>query len=306
MIAIDLGSNTFRAVEMACETLEPVRMYEKIVKTADRLHETGEISDAALERIVSAAEEAKMRLDFSQKVVAVTTEAIRKASNADDVIAAIARRTGISFRVISGEEEAKYTLLAVKSRLEKSGFESDAFVMVDIGGGSTEIVFYQAGKVSIESFPVGIVTVAQAYDSLEAIEAALPALMEPMAEHAARAKASGYHPKRFVPTAGTPTTVAAMKLGMDYATYDPKRINGARLLREELKTQLCRLLALDEKARQMLVGVGREDLIAAGILIFDHLYEILGFDEAVVIDDGLREGVAIAECRQLNIHEIFD
>jgi exopolyphosphatase/guanosine-5'-triphosphate,3'-diphosphate pyrophosphatase len=306
MIAVDLGSNTFRALEMACDSLEPVNMYEKIVGTADRLHETGKISDAALERIVAAAEEAKRRLDFSQKVAAVTTEAIRKASNADDVLAAIFRRTGISFRLISGEEEAKYTLLAVKNRIEKSGFESGAFVMVDIGGGSTEIVFYRGGSVSIESFPVGIVTVAQAYGSPEAIEAALPALMEPMVEHVARAKAAGFYPKRFVSTAGTPTTVAAMKLGMNYTTYDPKKINGTTLSREDLRIQLRRLLSLDKKARQELVGVGREDLIAAGILIFERLYDILGFDEAIVVDDGLREGVAIAECRQLNIHEIFD
>jgi len=65
------------------------------------------------------------------------------------------------------------------------------------------------------------------------------------------------------------------------------------------------LLSLDEKSRQELVGVGREDLIVAGILIFRYLYDLLGFDKACVVDDGLREGVAIAECKQLNIDEIF-
>jgi exopolyphosphatase/guanosine-5'-triphosphate,3'-diphosphate pyrophosphatase len=108
---------------------------------------------------------------------------------------------------------------------------------------------------------------------------------------------AGFAPRLFVPTAGTPTTVAAMKLGMTYATYDPLRVNGTPLAKGELRTQLKRLLSLDERARQVLVGVGREDLIAAGILIFERLYGILGFDEAVVIDDGLREGVAIAACR---------
>jgi exopolyphosphatase/guanosine-5'-triphosphate,3'-diphosphate pyrophosphatase len=96
-----------------------------------------------------------------------------------------------------------------------------------------------------------------------------------------------------------------MKLGMTYATYDPVRVNGTLLHREELKTQLRRLLALEERQRQALVGVGREDLIAAGILLFDSLYGVLGFDEAVVVDDGLREGVAIAECRKLSPDEIL-
>ncbi len=66
-----------------------------------------------------------------------------------------------------------------------------------------------------------------------------------------------------------------------------------------------RLLSLDEKSRQELVGVGREDLIVAGILIFKSLYALLGFNEAYVVDDGLREGVAIAECKQFDIDKIF-
>jgi len=305
MIAIDLGSNTFRAIEMVCDTFEVVGEFERVVRTADGLHQTGQISEAAVERIIEAAEEAKKVLDFSQKVVAVTTEAIRKASNSQAVLDTIADHTGIKFRLISGEEEAKYTLLAVISRLEKLGLQCDTFVMVDIGGGSTEVVFYDHGRVLIKSFPVGILTVAQAYGSLEAIQEALPKLMKSISDHVNQAKTEGFTPDCFISTAGTPTTIAAMKLGMNYQTYDPQKINGTQLTREDLKRELDRLLALDEKERQKLVGVGREDLIAAGVLIFDQLYHILDFGLATVIDDGLREGVAIAECRQLNIHEIF-
>jgi len=305
MIAIDLGSNTFRAIEMACDTFETVAEFERVVRTADGLHQTGKISDTAVERIIEATEDAKKVLDFSQKVVAVTTEAIRKASNAQEVLDTIANRTGVNFRLIPGEEEAKYTLLAVISRFEKLGLKCNTFVMVDIGGGSTEVVFYDRGRVLIESFPVGILTVAQAYGSPEAIQKALPTLMQSMSDHVAKAKAEGFAPDCFISTAGTPTTIAAMKLGMDYKTYDPQRINGTQLTREDLDRELTKLLALDKEERQKLVGVGREDLIAAGVLIFDQLYQILNFELATVIDDGLREGVAIAECRQLKIHEIF-
>ena len=296
VIAIDLGSNTFRAVEFSCETLEAVAQYEKIVRTADGMVDTGKISEEAVERIVRAAEEAREKLDFGQKVAAVTTEAIRKAENAEEVLDEIEKRTGISFRVVTGEEEAKLTLLAVRTRLEKMHLDGGSFVMIDIGGGSTEVVFYEKGKTLIESFPVGIVRVAQSYGTVERIEGSLAGLMAPVAEYAARAKRLGFDPGLLVATAGTPTTVAAMKLGMDYSTYDPGRINGTKLYRADLRIQLRRLLALGMKERQALVGVGREDLIAAGILIFDRLYEILGFTEAVVVDDGLREGVAIAEC----------
>ncbi len=303
---MDLGSNTFRAVEIDCRTLEPVADYEKIVRTADGLVKTGRISDAAVERIVEAAEEAKARLDFDRGVRGVTTEAIRRAENAEEVLRILKERTGIDFRVIGGEEEARYTLLAVRTRLQKLEREHNRFVMVDIGGGSTEIAFFQEGTVRIESFPLGIVTVAQRYGSLEKIAEVLPGLTKRMVCHIERAREEGFVPELFVPTAGTPTTVAAMKLGMEYDTYDPRRVNGTPLIPDDLDEQLNRLLALDEEERSRLVGVGREDLIAAGILIFRHLYEVLGFDRAVVVDDGLREGVAIAECRNLDVGKIFD
>ncbi len=305
MIAIDLGSNTFRAIEIDCESLEPVAEYEKIVRTADGLQATGRISPEAVARIVAAANEAKKRLDFSQGVTAVTTEAVRQATNGAEVLREIEKQTGLKFRILSGEEEARYTLLAVKTRLEKLGMKSDAFVLADIGGGSTEIVFFREGRVLAKSFSIGIVTIAQRFGSLEAIEKGLDEVMDPLRRWVMARRAEGFETSRFVATAGTPTTVAAMKLGMNYATYDAKRINGTKLVKEDLERQLRRLLALDETARQELVGVGREDLIAAGILILEKLYDIFETTEAIVVDDGLREGIAIAECRGLKPDEIF-
>lgn len=296
MVAVDLGSNTLRGVQIDCETLEPVAWFEKIVRTADGIHESGRIGEDAVVRIVEALKEAKRVIDFSQPVAAVTTEALRRASNAEEVLKRIKRECGVDFRVIGGDEEAHYTLLAVKKRLDKMGVESDNFVMADLGGGSTEILFFDSGRIESRSFDIGIVTVAQRYGSVEKIEQALPLLMREMEKFAGNMKTEGLCPKLFVSTAGTPTTVAAMKLGMDYSTYDAKRVNGTALYREDLKIQMDRLLSLDEESRRKLVGVGREDLIAAGILILNGLYSLLGFDESVVIDDGLREGVAIAGC----------
>ncbi|BBG65509.1 exopolyphosphatase [Hydrogenimonas sp.] len=295
-VAVDLGSNTFRVVQMECTSLEPVAWYEKIVRTADGLHESGKISEAAVERILEAAKEAKGVIDLSLPTFAVTTEALRKASNAEEVLERIKKESGLNFRIISGAEEADFTLLAVKKRLEKLGVESESFVMADIGGGSTEILFYEAGRVCSGSFGVGIVTVAQKYGSLEKIEEALPAVMGDIYEFVRKTRAEGYSPRTFVSTAGTPTTVAAMKLGMTYESYSAKEVNGTILKREDLKRQFERLLALDEESRRKLVGVGREDLIAAGILILERLFEAVGFEETTVIDDGLREGLAIAGC----------
>jgi len=297
MIAIDLGSNTLRVLEYDCIVRKQTFIYEKVVKTADGLASSGKINDEALQRIISAIEEAQEQIDFtSQRIKAVTTEAVRRASNASQVLQAIEQETGVCFEIISGEEEAKLTLLAVKNRLTKLQYASDTFVLVDIGGGSTELIFHYKDETIIKSFPIGIVTIAQTYKMLESIEQALPREMLDIQMFCAELYATKDKPAAFVATAGTPTTVAAMKLGFNYETYDASKINGTHLKKEELDLYLKKLLSLPFEAREQAVGTGRSDLISAGILIYKYLYKLLEFDSCVVIDDGLREGVALDIC----------
>jgi len=143
VIAIDLGSNTLRILEYDCQADKPVAEFEKIVKTADGLKEHGFINDAAIVRVIAAIKEAKSMIDFSVHTIkAVTTEALRQASNKEQVLRKIEQETGIVFEIISGEKEAEYTLLAVKNRLNKLQYASRSFVLVDIGGGSTELIFH--------------------------------------------------------------------------------------------------------------------------------------------------------------------
>ena len=297
MVAIDLGSNTLRVLAYDCEKMEAVAEFEKIVKTADGLGETGLINDAALQRVIEAIREAQAQIDFSgQTVHAVTTEAVRRASNRDAVLARIEAETGVKFEIISGEREAHLTLLAVRERLKKLQYASEAFVLVDIGGGSTELTFCYADETITKSFPIGIVTIAQQYGGLDAIREALPQKMRAMEQFVSKTVTSWGEVASFVATAGTPTTVAAMKLGQSYATYDAAKINGTILAKEELWLYLEKLLAMPFEKREEAVGTGRSDLIAAGILIFERLYTILGQKQCIVIDDGLREGVALEEC----------
>jgi exopolyphosphatase / guanosine-5'-triphosphate,3'-diphosphate pyrophosphatase len=301
MIAIDLGSNTLRVLEYDCSTGTQISEYEKIVKTADDLAEHGSINSASISRIISAIQEAQKQIDFSSsEVKAVTTEAVRRASNADDVLFQIEKETGVAFEIISGEEEARLTLLAVKHRLSKLQYASDTFVLVDIGGGSTELIFHYKNETIIKSFPVGIVTIAQSYETLDNIQKALPKEMLEMQMFCAKVYATKGKVNSFVATSGTPTTVAAMKLGQTYATYDAKKINGTSLEMAELDFYLKKLLSLSFDEREIAVGVGRSDLIAAGILIFKELYSIVEFDACVVIDDSLREGVALEACLSLH------
>jgi len=298
MIAIDLGSNTLRVLEYDCKRQKQIAQYEKIVKTADGLAEHGFINDATISRVIAAIKETQAKIDFSShEIRAVATEAIRRASNSDAVLHKIKKETDVSFVIITGEEEARLTLIAVKNRLDKLQHNSDRFVLVDIGGGSTELIFHYDNEMISKSFPVGIVTIAQTYETLESIGNALPKEMFDMQMFCAEMYATKGKPNSFVATAGTPTTVAAMKLGFNYETYDANKINGTSLLKVELDFYLKKLLSMPFEEREIAVGTGRSDLIAAGILIYKQLYTMLEFENCVVIDDGLREGVALEMCQ---------
>ncbi|AKF24462.1 phosphatase [Sulfurovum lithotrophicum] len=299
VVALDLGSNTLRVTKLECWSGRFIAAYEKIVKTADMLERTGVIHHEAVDRVIYAIKEAKQKINFSDaKVRAVATEAIRQALNSKDVLARIKKETGIGFEIILGEEEARLTLLAVKHRLEKLHFAAKDFVLVDIGGGSTELIFRYGEEVFSKSFPVGIVTIAQRYETLEQIETALPEVMLDIQMYCAEVYATKGRPEAFIATAGTPTTVAAMKLGQTYENYDAKKINGTSLKQEELDLYLKKLLSMPFEEREIMVGTGRSDLIAAGILIFKEIYNIVEFESCIVIDDGLREGVALDSCKE--------
>ncbi len=299
MIAIDLGSNTLRVTKLDCQSGKFLIGFEKIVKTADMLTNTGVIHHEAVDRVIYAIKEAKKKIDFSEnRVKAVTTEALRRAANSKEVLERIEKETGISFEVISGEEEARLTLLAVKHRLNRLHFASKSFVLIDIGGGSTELIFAYPDKVISRSFPVGIVTLAQRYQDLEGISTALPQEMLELERFCIEIYAEQGKVDSFIATAGTPTTVAAMKLGQTYDCYNPKKINGTSIVKQELDFYLKKLLNMPFNEREIIVGVGRSDLIAAGILIYKQLFSIVEFESCLVIDDGLREGVALEACQQ--------
>ena len=300
MIAIDLGSNTVRVLAYDCKSEKQLYGYEKVVKTADGLAEFGTINDAAVQRVIAALKVAQSQLDFSeQNIRAVTTEAVRRASNSADVLRQIKKATGVDFEIITGEEEARLTLFAVQNRLKKLHYASDTFVLVDIGGGSTELIFHYGKESVSKSFQVGIVTIAQSYENLDNIEKALPREMLDMQRFCAEIYATKGKPNSFVATAGTPTTVAAMKLGFNYETYDAHKINGTALIKDELDFYLNKLLDMPFEEREIAVGTGRSDLIAAGILIYKQLYTLLEFNKCVVVDDGLREGVALDMCHKI-------
>ena len=299
VVAIDLGSNTCRAIEYDCATGRFGREYERIVKTADRMHETGRISDGAVERVIGALKAADELFDLQKTPYrAVTTAAMRMAENSGDVLERIEASTGVRFEIIDADREAFYSLTAVRARLGQLGTASDSLCLIDIGGGSTEVIFYQNGKRVSESFPIGIVTIAQRCEHPDEVRRLVDRMLQPVRLFADAYYAQEERPRTFVTTAGTPTTIAAFLQGMTYDGYDPARINGFALAKSDCVQALRELLLLNEKMRAVYVGVGRETLIVAGVVIVEMFYDVLGYDSSVVIDDGVREGAAIAMCEE--------
>ena len=298
MIGIDLGSNTIRVVKIDCDSGQKIAEYEKIVKTADNLVKTKVISDEAIERIIEAINEAKQRIDFNDKIKAIATEALRKAKNKEDVIKKIKEATGIEFEVITPEEEASLTAIAVSNCLEnKCKVDNRSFFLVDIGGGSTELILKHKDTIVSESFPIGIVTFTQRYKTPDAIKFAIKKEARKFKDFIDFAFNAYKKPKIFTASSGTPTTIAALKHGLSYKTYNPEIVNCTKVTIEDLDYWLDKLMKMEMKKREELVGVGRGDLIFTGIYIFKELFKLARYEECIVCDDGVREGVAIKYCK---------
>jgi exopolyphosphatase/guanosine-5'-triphosphate,3'-diphosphate pyrophosphatase len=295
MIAIDLGSNTIRMIEYDCTSKSIVNSYEQIVKTADKLNQTGEVSEEAVERVIKAIKEAKEILNFNSDIKAITTEAIRQANNGKKVIEKIASETDIKFEIISGEDEAYYTTIAVEEFINRN-YDYKTMFLIDIGGGSTELIIKNQDNLISESFQIGIVTISQRYKSIEALEYGIKQDVKPFKDFIHYTKVS-YRPDIFVASSGTPTTIAALKLGLDYYSYDGEKVNGTELTIEDLDYWQDYLLKLERRHREKLVGVGRGDLIVSGIMIFREIFRLSGFKKCIVCDNGVREGIALDYCK---------
>jgi exopolyphosphatase/guanosine-5'-triphosphate,3'-diphosphate pyrophosphatase len=299
MIAIDLGSNTLRCIIYDCKTREWGDEYETIVRTADGLHVSKIINKKALNRIIDALLEADNKLNFSShRIVAYTTEAMRQAKNSTEILEEIFTKTGVSFEIIDGKREATLTAKAVQNRLNTLELTTSSFTLVDIGGGSTEIIFYNNGILTSKSFNIGIVTLSESSHSIKEIEKNLDKLLIPVQEYICSYYETDSKPELYIQTAGTPTTIAAYLQGMNHYTYDASKINGYVLDKAGSQKTMDELLEMDEQTRAFYVGVGREELIISGIIIVQKLYEMLGYSSSVVISDGLREGIALSYCEK--------
>ncbi|MDD2896384.1 MAG: exopolyphosphatase [Aliarcobacter sp.] len=296
IVTIDLGSNSFRVLKYDCKNHKIISEYNEVVGMADGLVDTGIISEEAIQRVIKAISHSIEVINYNPSdAVCVTTAAMRKASNNKEVLEYLKEKVGTSFSIIDGNEEARLTLLAVKYALKREKINSEKFVLLDIGGGSTEIIVNTNDKYEAHSFDFGIVTMTQKYlkhidlhndldNRKNEIKRFLDSLNIDLKDYS------------FVATAGTPTTIAAIKLGQDFFSYDRNIVNGTIVNLEDISNSLNIFKNLSKEDISKLVGRGRVEFIEVGIFIYKMIFEVLDKNESIVLDDGLREGVAINYC----------
>ncbi|MCF6173695.1 MAG: phosphatase [Campylobacteraceae bacterium] len=291
MIGCDLGSNTLRIVQIDCDTKERVKEFERIVQTGKNLEKSGVISDESIKNILNALSDAGKFIDFSRdKIKCVTTEAMRVAKNSNLVIKRIKKQFDLNFEIISGEEEAKYTILGVKNSLLKQNINNYNFALFDLGGGSTELSYIEKNSIKTKSFSFGILSVSEKYKN--DLKGGIEKEIIPLIEFAQKNK----KPDFLVATAGTPTTVSAFLQDMDYNSYDHNKVNGSILCLNDFEKAYKRILKLSKIEQERYCGTNRSKLIKTGILIVMNIMQNIGFQRCIVIDDGLREGVALSLC----------
>jgi len=291
---IDVGTNS---VKFHVGELDADGKWRAIIDRAEltRLGEgqekDGAIAVEAMERTAEAiagmVEEA--RQSRARAIALVGTAALRTASNRDDVIEHIRKRTGYVVEAISGEEEGRLAYLAVKTEL---GLERGSLVVFDTGGGSSQFTFGDGDKV-LERFsvPVGAVRYTEqfALDSAvepEVLTSALESISAGLSTLDGRTP-----PDALVAMGGAVTNITAVKHHL--ATYDPDVVQGTILDRAEIDRQIEMYRSRDTESRRSIVGLQpkRADVILAGACIVRTVMVKLGQETLTVSDRGLRHGL---------------
>ncbi|MEV4455360.1 Ppx/GppA phosphatase family protein [Microbispora sp. NPDC049633] len=299
--AIDCGTNSVRLLiaDISGDDLTDVERRMEIVRLGQDVDRTGRLAPEALERTFSAMRGyAKLIREHSPDgpvpIRVVATSATRDAANRADFVSGVRDIFGVEPEVVTGDEEARLSFTGATRGLAGAAAETP-FLVVDIGGGSTEFV---VGSRSVEgalSVDIGCVRLTErhlrddppATGDVEAAVADIEAAMDRVEESVPVRTA-----RTLVGLAGSVTTVAGIALGLP--AYDPARIHHSRIPAERVHEVSARLLEMthDERAAIPVMHPGRVDVIGAGALILDRIVRRYGFSEVVVSEHDILDGIA--------------
>lgn len=327
--ALDLGTNSCRMLlaRPKVDGIDVVDSFSKPVQLGLGLEGSGRLSRAAISRTINALRICQRKLDQHHvgRMRLVATEACRRASNAGGFIAAVQRETGLCLDVITAEEEAR---LAVISCAPLVNPDTEQLLVVDIGGGSTELVWLDlsavppsrrgaaildmhgrslmndVGPVRVVdwiSVPLGVATLRDQFIDVED-DCGSFALMscffeEHLADFLPYTTEHSRDAFQIVGTSGTITTVAASFLGLK--RYDRDLVDGLEMTSDQIEAVIHEYLCLGPDGRRSDPRIGRDRhmLIMPGVAILQALLRTWPTNHLSAADRGLREGLLYAQMR---------
>jgi exopolyphosphatase / guanosine-5'-triphosphate,3'-diphosphate pyrophosphatase len=302
--AIDCGTNSIRLLvaDVDGTTLTDVSRRMEIVRLGEGVDRTGRLAPTAIERTrkVLADYTRELREAGAQRVRMVATSASRDAENADDFRAMVLDTLGAPSEVVSGDEEARLSFTGAVRGLAAPG----PYLVVDIGGGSTEFVTGNAEVEHAISVDIGCVRMTERHlpgdppDFYHVIVASADIeahVDRALAAVRAAPRTTGAGPTRnLVGLAGSVTTVAALALGL--SRYDPARIHQSRIPYDDVAKVTADLLAATRAQRLSapVMHPGRADVIGAGALILRIIMERSGAESVIASEHDILDGIAFS------------
>lgn len=308
--ALDLGTNNCRllvATPGRPGQFRVIDAYSRIVRLGEGLSTSGRLGEAAMDRAVEALKVCgdKLRARSIRRARLVATEACRSAENGRAFLDRVRNEAGIGLEIIDRKTEARLAVSGCGSLVER---DTDAVVLFDIGGGSSEIALIDLSRhrsprlanhiVSWTSLPIGVVSLAERYGGREVTRetfAAMVADVTGMIEAFEGRHRLGHLAKgtRFhlLGTSGTVTTLAGVHLGLE--RYDRRRVDGLWLDSGHIDGIIGTLLDWNfgQRVANPCIGADRADLVLAGCAILEGIRAHWPAPRLRVADRGLREGI---------------
>jgi len=307
--AIDCGTNSLRLLvaDLYPDRGRLVDLHRRmeIVRLGQGVDATGRLAPEALERTFRVLTEYATTIADSgaRSVRMVATSATRDASNADEFRSGVRRILGIDSEVITGAQEAQLSFSGATAELTGDqvalgGQPEPPFLVVDIGGGSTEFVLGKPGDgadLAAISTDIGCVRLTERHlradpPTEDQVAAATADIDDALAQAALAVPAA--EANTLVGLAGSVTTLTAIAL--ELPAYDPDKVHHARISADRVHevTQLLLSQTRDERAANPVIHPGRVDVIGAGALIADRVMTKFGFSELVASEHDILDGIA--------------
>jgi len=295
--ALDCGSNSTRLLVANAAGIHFVREM-RITRLSQGVDANGALTDEAIERTLEVLRHYRSIMDRYDvdKGLLVATSAVRDASNGGNFLAMAAAITGVEARCLSGNEEATFTYRGATTTLAPSAHST---LVVDIGGGSTEMAVMVEGELVSHSMQLGCVRVTERALGAEVVTppraAAAQELIQRELERAWREQPTFDAVRgdlRLVGVAGTVATLAQLVAGDD--EYERDRVHHQSLRRSDVQYWITTLGALTPSERLALPGMvaGREDVLVSGLMILDAVMERFAVTSLMTSEDDILDGVA--------------